>query len=160
MAGEIPRVVGPPSRVSPGAIAGAPTRHVLHNETPAVARSDAGPPSPQVPDGVARSAPAPHEGVSPTRHGELPASRALEFWGNGRIEGRVRIEGVPAARRVRLFDALTGLLVAEAWSRSDGFYRFDYLDTGRDFFLLAHDHVRQFNAVIADWVRPEPTVYP
>ncbi|WP_237177583.1 hypothetical protein [Ralstonia pseudosolanacearum] len=30
---------------------------------------------------------------------------------------------------MRLFDALTGLLVAEAWSRSDGFYRFDYLDT-------------------------------
>ncbi len=87
MAGEIPRVVGPPSRVSPGAIAGAPTRHVLHNETPTVARSDAGPPSPQVPDGAARSAPAPHEGVSPTRHGELPASRALDFWATGASRG-------------------------------------------------------------------------
>ena len=160
MAGEIPRVVGAASRVSPGAIAGAPTQRVLYNKTPSLAGSDPGPLSPQVRDGVVLSAPAPHAGVSPTRHGELPASRALDFWGNGRIEGRVRIEGVPAARRVRLFEALTGLLVAEAWSRQDGFYRFDYLDTGRDFFLLAHDHVRQFNAVIADWVRPEPTVYP
>ncbi|MCK4165042.1 hypothetical protein HFK89_21925 [Ralstonia pseudosolanacearum] len=160
MAGEIPRVVGAASRVSPGAIAGAPTQRVLYNETPNLAGSDAGPLSPQVHDGVVLSAPAPHAGVSPTRHGELPASRTLDFWGNGRIEGRVRIEGVPAARRVRLFEALTGLLVAEAWSRRDGYYRFDYLDTGRDFFVLAHDHVRQFNAVIADWVRPEPTVYP
>lgn len=35
------------------------TRHVLHNETPRIATGDAGPPSPQVPDGVALSAPAP-----------------------------------------------------------------------------------------------------
>ncbi|APC69924.1 hypothetical protein [Ralstonia pseudosolanacearum] len=160
MAGEIPRVVGAASRVSPGAIAGAPTQRVLHNETPNLAGGDAGPLRPQVHDGLVLSAPAPHEGVSPTRHGELPASRTLDFWGNGRIEGRVRIEGVPAARRVRLFEALTGLLVAEAWSRRDGYYRFDYLDPSRDFFVLAHDHARQFNAVIADWVRPEPTVYP
>ncbi|WP_247539116.1 hypothetical protein [Ralstonia pseudosolanacearum] len=160
MAGEIPRVVGPPSRVSPGAIAGVPTRHVLHNETTRIATGDAGPPSPQVPDGMALCVPAPHEGVSPTRHGELPSSRRSDFWGNGRIEGRVSIEGTPAARRVRLFDVLTGLLIAEAWSRKDGFYRFDFLDINRDYFVLAHDHVRQFNAVIADWVRPEPTAYP
>ncbi|ARU21604.1 HPr kinase [Ralstonia solanacearum] len=111
-------------------------------------------------DGPVSSVPSPHEGVSPTRHGELPSSRTRDFWGNGRVQGKVSIEGTPAARKVRLFDVLTGLLIAEAWSRKDGFYRFDFLDTDRDYFVLAHDHVRQFNAVIADWVRAEPTVYP
>lgn len=160
MAGEIPKVVGTLSRVAPGAVTGAPSRHVLYNAVLYQAGTDAGAVSPQLHDRLARSAPLRHEGVSPTRHGELPSSRPRDFWGNGRVEGKVSIEGTPAARKVRLFDVLTGLLIAEAWSRRDGFYRFDFLDTQRDYFVLAHDHVRQFNAVIADWVRAQPTVYP
>ena len=140
MAGEIPKVVGELGRTAPGAIAGAPSRHVLHN--------------------AAHCAPSRHEGVSPTRHGEMPSSRPRDFWGDGFIEGKVSIEGTPAARKVRLFDVLTGLLVAQAWSRMDGHYRFDWLDPSRDYFVLAHDHARQFNAVIADGVTPESTVYP
>lgn len=54
----------------------------------------------------------------------------------------------------------TGLLIAETWSRADGHYRFDTLDATRDYFVLAHDYAHQFNAVIADWVTPESTVYP
>jgi hypothetical protein len=120
----------------------------------------AGPPESKVWDRLTRNAGFCHEGVSPTRHGEMPSSRARDFWGNGAIAGKLSIEGTPAARKVRLFDAMTGLLVAETWSRNDGQYRFDFLDPSRDYFVLAHDYVKQFNAVIADWVRPEPTAYP
>jgi hypothetical protein len=57
---------------------------------------------------------------------------------------------------VRLFDALTGRLVRETWSAADGSYRFEYLAGDRDYIELANDHVRQFNAVVADAVQPEP----
>lgn len=160
MADEIPKVVGTLSRIAPGAVAGAPSRHVLHNETHCAPGSISGPPTSQVLDNLTRNASSCHEGVSPTRHGEMPTSRPRDFWGDGRIEGKVSIEGAAASRKVRLFDVLTGLLVAEAWSRKDGQYRFDFLDPSREYFVLAHDYVRQFNAVIADWVKPEPTVYP
>lgn len=127
-------------RNAPGAVVGQPARHVLYN--------------------LIHQSQLPVEGASPGRHGERPSSRMHDFWGFGRVEGKVTIEGVPAARKVRLFDALTGLLIAEAWSRKDGHYRFDFLDPSRDYFVLAHDHVRQFNAVIADWIKPELTAYP
>lgn len=128
------------SRLAPGAVAGAPSKHVLHN--------------------LIHHSQLPPEGVSPGRNGEAPTSRPRDFWGDGRIEGKISIEGTPAARKVRLFDVLTGLLIAETWSRKDGHYRFDFLDPTREYFVLAHDYVRQFNAVIADWVKPESTVYP
>jgi hypothetical protein len=126
--------------LAPGAIAGPPSKHILHN--------------------FIHHAQLPPEGASPGRNGEVATSRQRDFWGNGRIEGKISIEGVPASRKVRLFDVLTGLLIAETWSRKDGHYRFDYLDPNRDFFVLTHDYVRQFNAVIADWIKPEPTAYP
>ena len=135
-----PHPVGSAARNAPGAVSGAPTKHVLHN--------------------LIHQSQLPVDGVSPGRNGEMPVSRMRDFWGNGRVEGKVTIEGAPAARKVRLFDALTGLLIAETWSRKDGHYRFDFLDPSRDYFVLAHDYVRQFNAVIADWIKPEPTVYP
>jgi hypothetical protein len=140
MAGEIPRVVGVLSRTASGAISGAPGGHVLYALI--------------------------HQGqwssgrVSAGRHEKLPASRMRDFWGDGRVEGSVSIEGEPASRKVRLFDGLTGLLIDETWSAQNGQYRFDFIDPSREYFVLAHDYGRQFNAVIADWVTPEPTVYP
>lgn len=141
MAGDITRVVGALWRTAPASIAGAPTSRALYNRTGS---------------GSAASS----EGLSSTRHGEIVSTRPRDFWGSGVVEGKVSIEGTPAARKVRLFDVLTGLLVAEAWSRKDGQYRLDFLDPSRDYFVFAHDHLGQFNAVIADWVKPEPTVYP
>lgn len=160
MADEIPRVVGSATRHAPAAVPGAPTRHVLHNATHCAPEANAGAPTWSLLDNVVCHAPSPIAGASPIRHGEAPSSRPRDFWGYGRVEGSVTIEGAPAARKVRLFDALTGLLIAETWSRKDGHYRFDFLDPARDYFVLAHDYVRQFNAVIADWIKPEPTLYP
>jgi hypothetical protein len=155
-----PHPVGSVTRHAPAAVPGAPTKHVLHNATHCSPGSNAGMPSWNLLDNVVCNTPSPNEGPSPIRHAEVPSSRMRDFWGYGRVEGTVTIEGAPAARKVRLFDALTGLLIAETWSRRDGHYRFDFLDPSRDYFVLAHDYVRQFNAVIADWIKPEPTVYP
>jgi hypothetical protein len=92
-------------------------------------------------------------GISPLKFGQRPISRSAEFFGRGRVVGKVSIESTPASRKVRLFDALTGILVAELWSAVDGAYAFNQLDARRDYFVLAHDHIRQFNAVVADFVR-------
>ena len=139
MAGEVPRVVGRAVRLAPHAIAGPLVPHVLHNVVPL--------------------APFPNEGGAVLRHGERASSRAKEFWGDGFIAGKVTIEGTPASRKVWLFDARSAVVVAAGWSAKDGAYRFDWLDPTREYFVVAHDHVRQFNAVIADWVRPEAGDY-
>ena len=135
MAGELPRVVGRVTRFAPYAIAGPLVPHVLHNVVPL--------------------APFPIEGGAVPRHGERATSRAKEFWGFGFIAGKVTIEGSPASRKVWLFDARSAVVVAAGWSAKDGAYRFEWLDPTREYFVVAHDHVRQFNAVVADWVLPE-----
>lgn len=131
-----PQLLGLLSRVAPGAVNGPPQPRALGNRTAFMEGLQLGPCA-------------------------LPLiSRQNDFHGIGRIEGVVSIEGTPAARKVRLFDSRTSLLVAETWSQPNGRYRFDLLDLTRDYFVLSHDHTAQFNAVIADRVRPEPTVYP
>ena len=140
LAAPQPHAMGGAIRTAPGAIFGASTRHVLHNRGTA--------------------SPLPEDGVSPSRMGSLAIARPRDFWGRSRIEGKITVEGTPASRRVRLFDALTGLLIAETWSRHDGRYRFDFLDPARNYVVLAHDHLRQFNAVVADGIQPEPARYP
>lgn len=109
---------------------------------------------PRLPSGAGQA------GVSPDRRAQTTIFRMRDFFGAGRISGTVSVEGVPASRKVRLFDAMTALLVAETRSGSNGAYRFDFLDLARDYFVLAHDHTGQFNAVIADRVRPEVVDYP
>jgi hypothetical protein len=160
MAGETPHVIGSVTRLAPAAMPGKPTPHVLHNASHCAPASHAGQPSANALDSVICNAEHAIDGASPIRHAQLPSSRPRDFWGQGRIEGTVTIEGAPSARKVRLFDLRTGLLIAQTWSRPDGAYRFDYLDASRDYFVLSHDHIRQFNAVIADGVQPEITVYP
>ena len=93
--------------------------------------------------------------IWPRPHSQQFASRALDFYGEGFVAGKVSIEDVPARRRVRIADALTGIIVAEVWSAVDGRYRFASLNAKRRYLVLAFDHELQFNAVIADDVRPE-----
>ena len=115
------------------AIAGAPIARVFHNRSP-------------IPD---------HLGTDPHPRTQAIARRTLEYFGTGFVTGRVTIEGVPASRQVRLLDGRTTMIIAEVWSAADGRYRFDTINADREYIVLAHDHERQFNAVIADWVRPE-----
>lgn len=135
MAGEVPRVWGGATRFAPQAFAGPPVPHVLYN--------------------VVQLAPVPIAGPAVPRHGERAVSRAIEWWGRGFVAGKVTIEGAPASRKVRLFDARSALVVASTWSAPDGSYRFDWLDPTKEYLVVARDHLRQFNAVITDWVRPE-----
>lgn len=128
-------------RLAPGAVAGLPTPQLWNSRTPC---------------GVDQ----PFYGVSPIRLGVTSTSRRQQFWGAGRIHGTVRIEDQPASRKVRLLDGRTGLLLGETWSGSDGAYQFDMLDPQRDYWVVAHDHQGQFNAVIADAIRPEVVVTP
>lgn len=85
-------------------------------------------------------------------------TRDRDYVGNFRIRGTVTELGAAGAYRVRLFDRLTGLLVGETWSAQDGSYSFDNIAyRANGYVVIAHDHGdNPKNAVIADWVTPEP----
>lgn len=121
------------ARVTAAANAGPPIARAFHNRSPT----------------------AEHLGTDPRPRNQVIARRTLEYFGVGFVAGKVTIEGVPARRQVRLLDARTAMVIAEVWSTTDGRYRFDTINADREYIVLAHDHERQFNAVIADWVRPE-----
>lgn len=74
--------------------------------------------------------------------------------GSGTIQGTVTIENIPGARQVRLFDKRTGLVIGETWSSATGHYEFNNIDTTREYFVVAHDHLRVYNAVVQDMLTP------
>jgi xanthine/CO dehydrogenase XdhC/CoxF family maturation factor len=121
------------SRVTAAANAGPPIARAFHNRSPI----------------------SEHLGTDPRPRLQVIARRTHEYFGTGFVTGKVTIEGVPASRQVRLLDGRSTLIIAEVWSTADGRYRFDTINADREYIVLAHDHERQFNAVIADWVRPE-----
>lgn len=121
------------ARVTAAANAGPPIARAFHNRSPT----------------------AEHLGTDPRPRTQAIARRTLEYFGVGFVTGHVTIEGLPASRQVRLLDGRTTMIIAEVWSAADGRYRFNTINADREYIVLAHDHERQFNAVIADWVRPE-----
>lgn len=72
------------------------------------------------------------------------------------ITGTVQIEGAPAARRVRLFEAQSGRLLRETFSSPTGLYRFPNMRSDVEYILLADDHQRVYNAVVADKIKAAP----
>ena len=74
--------------------------------------------------------------------------------GSGRVAGTVTIENVPGARQVRLFNKRSGLLVSEVWSSPTGQYAFDGVDADQEYFVVTHDHLRVYNAVVQDMLAP------
>lgn len=71
-----------------------------------------------------------------------------------RVAGTVKIDGTPAtpvARRVRLFDVISGRLVREAWSGADGAFLFEKIRAG-EYLVVSDDYTRTYNAVVADRV--------
>lgn len=98
---------------------------------------------------------------SPAYYGEaevLSVAQMQAFlplpWGNGQIAGTVTVAGQAAVRRVRLYDDATGALRGETWSGSDGSYQFAGLDRQRKYLAIAHDHLEQYNAAVADLMVP------
>ncbi len=95
--------------------------------------------------------PGPHPRVSQP----LKASwKNIYQGGAGTIQGTVTIENIPGARQVRLFDKRSGWVVAETWSSPTGHYEFNNVATDREYFVVAHDHLRVYNAVVQDMLTP------
>jgi hypothetical protein len=88
------------------------------------------------------------------------AATVLRAWkniyqgGSGTIQGTVTIENIPGARQVRLFDKRTGLVIGETWSTVTGHYEFNNINPTREYFVVAHDHLRVYNAVVQDMLTP------
>jgi hypothetical protein len=74
--------------------------------------------------------------------------------GARRLEGLVTVDGVPAARRVRLHDQPSGRLLRETWSGADGVYRFDRLRQGT-YYVVGLDHTGQFDPEAKSDLTPE-----
>ena len=70
------------------------------------------------------------------------------------VSGVVTIQGaptVPASRRVRLHDRLSGRPVRETWSAADGTYLFPKLRAG-SWYVIGFDHLGNYNAVVRDQI--------
>lgn len=76
--------------------------------------------------------------------------KRIYFNGKSVISGVITVEDVPASRRVRLYLRDSGILMAETWSAADGSYSFSNVDGAYEYFVVAHDHTRTFNAVVQD----------
>ncbi len=91
----------------------------------------------------------------------LPGHRVLDmrFGGVYVVRGTTAIAGapdVPVARRVRLYHRERAAFMAkEVWSSQDGSYEFRSVARG-PWFVTAHDHTGEYNAVIADNIVGEP----
>lgn len=85
--------------------------------------------------------------------------RRVDYGGNGKVSGTVKIKGTPnvaVARRVRLIRDLDGVCVAETWSDPDtGAYEFLGFDPLERYTVLAYDYQQSFRAVVADNLTPE-----
>lgn len=84
----------------------------------------------------------------------VPGWKNIYQGGAGVIQGTVTIANIPGARQVRLFDKRSGLLVAETWSSPTGQYQFSHIDASREYVVVAHDHLRVYNAVVQDMLTP------
>lgn len=71
------------------------------------------------------------------------------------IKGRATKQGLNFPCRVVLFERMTDRLIAQAYTNDQGEYEFNNLKDGFEFFVVAHDHKRQYNAVIQDNVVPK-----
>ena len=70
------------------------------------------------------------------------------------IKGVVKEENTPIPCRVRLFEKLSGRLIADKLTDLNGNYEFDHL-AKINFFIVAHHPGSQYNAVIQDNVVPK-----
>ncbi|WP_151706662.1 carboxypeptidase regulatory-like domain-containing protein [Acinetobacter sp. TUM15064] len=71
-----------------------------------------------------------------------------------KIIGSVSQKNTPIPCRVRLFEKLSGRLIADAQTDSGGNYEFNHLSETK-FFIVAHHPQNQYNAVIQDNVVPK-----
>lgn len=85
---------------------------------------------------------------------QVTGKRDIYFGGGDSIKGVVTVENVPTGGKlVRLFDKASALLVGETVSAAGtGAYEFNGLDGRKEYFVVAHDNIRVYNAVISDMI--------
>ena len=72
------------------------------------------------------------------------------WWGGlGSVSGTVKIGTTPCRRRVRLYEANTGILLREQWTADDGTYTFTGLRTDIAYTVASTDYSNFYNDVIA-----------
>jgi hypothetical protein len=87
---------------------------------------------------------------------QIPASLKIRqdyknaTWGGlGTLSGTVKIGATPCKRRVRLYEASTGVLIREMWCAEDGSYTFLGLRTDYKYTVTSTDYSNFYNDVIA-----------
>jgi hypothetical protein len=78
----------------------------------------------------------------------------VNFGGSGAVSGTVKIGSIPVSRRVRLYDASSGVFIRAKWSETDGSYSFNGLRTDYRYTVTATDHNGEYNDVIAANLTP------
>jgi hypothetical protein len=72
------------------------------------------------------------------------------YWGGlGTITGTIKIGATPCKRRVRLYEANTGILIREIWSADDGNYIFTGLRMDYKYTVSSTDYNNAYNDTIA-----------
>lgn len=83
----------------------------------------------------------------------------VNFGGRFYVKGTTKITGTPQTPvrvKVLLHDQLTGLLVRSQWSDPlTGEYVFKLIKKA-EYYVVAFDHMKNYRAVIADQLVPEP----
>jgi len=74
--------------------------------------------------------------------------------GVGTVSGVVKLGALPAKRRVRLYEASTGVLIREQWAGADGSYRFEGLRKDYKYTVTAVDYSGVYNDVIKANITP------
>lgn len=74
---------------------------------------------------------------------------------NATLAGKVLIKGLPARRKVCLYNRLSGTLAGVTLSEMNGNYAFSDLNPAAEYYALAIDHDRNYNAVIQDMLRTD-----
>lgn len=75
--------------------------------------------------------------------------------GTLQVAGYVTVAGVPARRRVRLFEQRSARFLRETWSSADGAYAFEWIADNL-YFVLGFDHRGEFDPEAKADLRPEP----
>lgn len=70
------------------------------------------------------------------------------------IRGMVTEKNIAIPCRIRLYEKLSGRLIAEVPTNEQGNYEFNHLSNAK-FFIVAHHPTSKFNAVIQDNVVPK-----
>jgi hypothetical protein len=72
------------------------------------------------------------------------------YWGGpGTVSGTVKVGAVLVKRRVRLYEAKTGILILEKWANPDGTYSFPGVRRDLKYTVTATDYTNSYNDVIA-----------